>query len=105
MNDADLQAWLEIFLRDHGGVAGTVHVRPPEGDLDLAAAVNIPTPVHVVGAPQKGCPDARCENRVQLSSWKHVGESVARKVCCPPETQSPSGDENPVTSLLRAGRD
>jgi L-methionine (R)-S-oxide reductase len=39
---ADLKAWLETFLRDHGGVAGTVHVRPPDGDLELAAAVNIP---------------------------------------------------------------
>lgn len=39
---ADLKPWLETFLRDHGGVAGTVHVRPPDGDLELAAAVNIP---------------------------------------------------------------
>ena len=39
---AGLQAWLEAFLQDHGGVAGTVHVRPPDGDLELAAAVNIP---------------------------------------------------------------
>jgi L-methionine (R)-S-oxide reductase len=39
---ADLQAWLDAFLRDHEGVAGTVHVRPPDGDLELAASVNIP---------------------------------------------------------------
>ncbi|HEV7502648.1 MAG TPA: GAF domain-containing protein [Vicinamibacteria bacterium] len=48
MNDADRQAWLERFLRDHGGVAGTVHVRPPDGDLSLAAAVNIPPPVQEI---------------------------------------------------------
>jgi L-methionine (R)-S-oxide reductase len=43
MSDAaDLQAWLDAFLHDHGGVAGTVHVRPPDGDLELAASVNIP---------------------------------------------------------------
>jgi L-methionine (R)-S-oxide reductase len=39
---ADLQAWLGAFLHDHGGVAGTVHVRPPDGDLELAASINIP---------------------------------------------------------------
>jgi L-methionine (R)-S-oxide reductase len=38
----DLRPWLETFLRDNGGVAGTVHLRPPDGDLELAAAVNIP---------------------------------------------------------------
>ena len=38
----DLRSWLEAFLQDHGGVAGTVHVRPPDGDLELAASVNIP---------------------------------------------------------------
>ena len=48
MNDADRQAWLDRFLRDHGGVSGTVHVRPPDGDLSLAAAVNIPPPVQEI---------------------------------------------------------
>ncbi len=47
---ADLQAWLDAFLHDHGGVAGTVHVRPPDGDLALAASINIPPVVcDVVG--------------------------------------------------------
>jgi L-methionine (R)-S-oxide reductase len=45
---APLQAWLEAFLSAHEGVAGTVHVRPAGGDLELAAAVNIPPPVQEI---------------------------------------------------------
>lgn len=42
MTDAEM--WLQSFLRSHGGVAGTVHVR--QGDsLVLHAAVNIPPQV------------------------------------------------------------
>lgn len=43
-----LQAWLEAFLSAHEGVAGTVHVRPAGGDLELAAAVNIPEAVQEI---------------------------------------------------------
>jgi hypothetical protein len=45
---ASLQAWLEAFLSAHEGVAGTVHVRPAGGDLELAAAVNIPPAVQEI---------------------------------------------------------
>lgn len=41
------QAWLEAFVREHGGVAGTVHRREGEA-LILVAAVNIPPPVITV---------------------------------------------------------
>ena len=40
--------WLQAFLRDHGGVAGTVHVLAEAGDLELAAAVNIPGKVQEI---------------------------------------------------------
>jgi L-methionine (R)-S-oxide reductase len=43
-----LEAWLEAFVRDHGGVAGTVHVRFDGGDLELAAALNIPEKVQEI---------------------------------------------------------
>ena len=43
--NAELQAWLETFLAHHEGIAGTVHVRPAGGDLELAAAVRIPPKV------------------------------------------------------------
>ncbi len=43
------QAWLEAFVKTHGGIAGTVHRR--EGDnLLLSAAVNIPPPVVAITA-------------------------------------------------------
>jgi hypothetical protein len=42
------QEWLERFVRDHGGVAGTVHQRVDADNLALAAAVNIPPPVQEI---------------------------------------------------------
>jgi L-methionine (R)-S-oxide reductase len=39
------QIWLEAFIAQHGGVAGTVHQRVDEATLQLAAAVNIPPKV------------------------------------------------------------
>jgi len=45
VTDANDQAFLERFLGEHGGVAGTVH-RVGAGDtLELSAAVGIPPPV------------------------------------------------------------
>lgn len=43
------QEWLEKFIAEHGGVAGTVHVQRNE-DLYLTAAYNIPPPVVAVVA-------------------------------------------------------
>ncbi len=48
MDSGSLQAWLASFVRDHGGVAGTVHVREPGSDLQLGAALNIPEKVQEV---------------------------------------------------------
>ena len=50
--DEKAQQWLEAFLSQHGGVAGTVHrVRPDDPDLlELVAAVNIPPKVQEVTA-------------------------------------------------------
>ena len=42
--DPASQAWLEGFIADHDGVAGTAHV-DDGGDLRLVAAVNIPPPL------------------------------------------------------------
>jgi len=41
----DRQTWLETFVRDSGGIAGTVHVVSAPDELSLAAAVRIPEPV------------------------------------------------------------
>ena len=43
-----LQLWLETFIRDNGGVAGTVHQRVDADNLALAASVNIPPPVQEI---------------------------------------------------------
>jgi L-methionine (R)-S-oxide reductase len=50
--DEKAQQWLEAFLSQHGGVAGTVHrVRADDPDLlELVAAVNIPPKVQEVTA-------------------------------------------------------
>ena len=48
MSDS-LQNWLAGFLKDSGGVAGTVHVHE-DGGLRLAAAVNIPPKVQEIVA-------------------------------------------------------
>ena len=45
MGSSSIQVWLERFIGDHGGVAGTVHYRTESDDLALAAAVNIPPQV------------------------------------------------------------
>jgi L-methionine (R)-S-oxide reductase len=42
------QSWLEQFIRDNGGVAGTVHQRIDADNLALSAAVNIPPPVQEI---------------------------------------------------------
>jgi L-methionine (R)-S-oxide reductase len=42
--NAAIQRWLETSIRTSGSIAGTVHVQR-DGDLYLAAAVNIPPPV------------------------------------------------------------
>ena len=42
------QLWLEDFVRNSGGVAGTVHRREASDMLALAAAVNIPPPVQEI---------------------------------------------------------
>jgi L-methionine (R)-S-oxide reductase len=49
------QLWLESFIAQHGGVAGTVHNRIDEDNLALAASVNIPPPVvQVIGKIPRG---------------------------------------------------
>jgi L-methionine (R)-S-oxide reductase len=52
--DPDLQAWLETWVRRHGGVAGTVHLLRGNR-LTLAAALNLPPKVlEVVGEIPRG---------------------------------------------------
>jgi hypothetical protein len=41
-DEATQQAWLETFIRDHHGIAGSVHRRSGPDELALVATVNIP---------------------------------------------------------------
>jgi hypothetical protein len=41
----ETRSWLEGFVRDGGGIAGTVHVLTAPDELSLAAAVRIPEKV------------------------------------------------------------
>ncbi len=50
MSTPDPQAWLETFVRDSGGIAGTVHTLTSPDELTLAAAVRIPEPVKQIVA-------------------------------------------------------
>jgi hypothetical protein len=43
--NAASQTWLEAFVRDSGGIAGTVHLLTAPDELSLAAAVRIPEKV------------------------------------------------------------
>ena len=57
MSDEALQAWLGEWIKQNGGVAGTVHLRDASTDAPLAlkAAVNIPPKVkEIVAAIPKG---------------------------------------------------
>lgn len=57
MSDAALQQWLSEYIKQNGGVAGTVHLRDSAGDAPLAlkASVNIPPKVQeIVAAIPKG---------------------------------------------------
>ena len=52
---ADPQVWLETFVRDSGGIAGTVHTLTSPDELTLAAAVRIPEPVkHIIARVPRG---------------------------------------------------
>jgi hypothetical protein len=80
-HDPATTTWLQAFLADHGGVAGTVHRVSPSDDavLELAAAVNIPPPVQQVTARiprgkgmaglalQRGVPVQTCNLRSDTS--------------------------------------
>jgi L-methionine (R)-S-oxide reductase len=48
-SDKNFQAWLEAWLGEIGGIAGTVHIHENDG-LRLAASVNIPEKVQQIVA-------------------------------------------------------
>jgi L-methionine (R)-S-oxide reductase len=68
---APQQLWLERFIKDHGGVAGSVHLRAGPDELALGATVNIPEPVKkiVLRVPRgKGMAGLALERNAAISS-------------------------------------
>jgi L-methionine (R)-S-oxide reductase len=74
MNDqsgAAQQDWLERFIREHGGIAGSVHLRSGPDELALSVTVNIPEKVRQVVAkvPKgKGMAGLALERNAAISS-------------------------------------
>jgi L-methionine (R)-S-oxide reductase len=65
------QLWLERFIKDHGGVAGSIHLRSGPDELALGPTVNIPEPVKkvVVRVPRgKGMAGLALERNAAISS-------------------------------------
>jgi L-methionine (R)-S-oxide reductase len=65
------QAWLERFIHQHGGSAGSVHLRSGADELALGATVNIPEPVRkiVLRVPRgKGMAGLALERNAAISS-------------------------------------
>jgi L-methionine (R)-S-oxide reductase len=65
------QSWLERFIHDNGGIAGSVHLRSGPDELALGATVNIPEPVRkiVMRVPRgKGMAGLVLERNAAISS-------------------------------------
>lgn len=50
MSEEPQQAWLEQFIKDNQGIAGSIHRRSGPDELALVAAHNIPEPVRQIVA-------------------------------------------------------
>jgi L-methionine (R)-S-oxide reductase len=70
-DEVQQQSWLEAFIRQHQGVAGSVHRRSGPDELSLVATVNIPEPVKkvVMVVPRgKGMAGLALERNAAISS-------------------------------------
>jgi hypothetical protein len=91
MQAATRQQWLEQFLAEHGGVAGSIHVRSGD-ELLLSASVNLPPPV------------VRATERIPKGKGM-AGLAWERMACvatCNLKTDS-SGDVRPGAKAVDAG--
>jgi L-methionine (R)-S-oxide reductase len=71
VHEAAHQAWLEQFIHDNAGIAGSIHLRASPDELTLAATVNIPEPVRkiVMRVPRgKGMAGLALERNTAISS-------------------------------------
>jgi L-methionine (R)-S-oxide reductase len=80
-NATEQQAWLERFIRKHGGIAGSVHRRSGPDELALVATVNIPEPVRqvVLRVPRgKGMAGLALERNAAISSCNIQSDSTGQ---------------------------
>jgi hypothetical protein len=75
------QSWLESFISEYGGVAGTVHRTTSDGALSLAAQVNIPPKVIelIVRVPRgKGMAGLALEQNEPISTCNIKDDATGR---------------------------
>jgi hypothetical protein len=115
-DEAQQQSWLEMFIRAHQGVAGSVHRRSGPDELALVATVNIPEPVKKVVArvPRgKGMAGLALERNAAISSCNIQSDSTGQvrpgaravdaqaAVALP--VQNPDGEVRAVVGIAFAG--
>src|SRR3954452_2673384 len=110
------QAWLERFIRDNGGIAGSVHLRSGVDELSLGATVNIPEPVRKVvqKVPRgKGMAGLALERNAAISSCNIQSDTsgdvrpgaraVNAQAAVALPVQTPDGEVRAVVGIAFAG--
>ena len=113
--NAEQQAWLERFIRKHGGIAGSVHRRSGPDELALVATVNIPEPVRQVvqRVPRgKGMAGLALERNAAISSCniqtdtsgqvRPGARAVNAQAAVALPVQTPQGDVRAVVGIAFA---
>jgi len=80
-DEAQQQTWLETFIREHQGIAGSVHRRSGPDELALVATVNIPEVVKnvVKTVPRgKGMAGLALERNAAISSCNIQSDSTGQ---------------------------
>jgi L-methionine (R)-S-oxide reductase len=114
--EAQQQAWLETFIRQHQGIAGSVHRRSGPDELALVATVNIPEVVRniVMKVPRgKGMAGLALERNAAISSCNIQSDATGQvrpgaravdaqaAVALP--VQNPDGEVRAVVGIAFAG--
>src|SRR3954465_8006680 len=115
-DEAQQQSWLETFIRQHQGIAGSVHRRSGPDELALVATVNIPEPVRqvVMRVPRgKGMAGLALERNAAISSCNIQADTsgqvrpgaraVNAQAAVALPVQTPDGEVRAVVGIAFAG--
>jgi hypothetical protein len=115
-DEAVQQSWLESFIREHHGIAGSVHRRSGPDELALVATVNIPEPVRkiVMTVPRgKGMAGLALERNAAISSCNIQSDTsgqvrpgaraVDAQAAVALPVQTPDGEVRAVVGIAFAG--